>query len=317
MENLRRALGGGPRLWVKREDCSGLALGGNKVRKLDTMLGSALTDGVDTLITSGAIQSNHARQTAAAAARLGIDCHLVLSELVARSDELYRKGGNRLLDDLLGATVHEIGDGDRDEVTAEVASRLRSEGRHPAVIPLGGSSDLGAASYVGAVEEWVEQGAPHSMAVDHVYVAASTAGTLAGIANGAARLEPGATVHGIAVSDDADFIETAARRLSDAVDDVLAEHDHEPVGRLDHLVVDGSQIGPGYGQPTDAMIEAVSLFARHEGLLLDPVYSGKAAAALVADIRSGAIDGGNVLFVHTGGAPGIFAYGQSISLSSG
>lgn len=311
-DRVREALGDGcPELWVKREDCSGLALGGNKVRKLDVLLGDALRQGAGRVLTYGALQSNHARQTAAACARLGLGCELVLTRLVDRGDGLYDRNGNRLLDDLLGATVTVLDDPSEVAGAVEAArERAAAAGEVLTEIPPGGTSPLGALGYVAAVEEWTAQSRAAGVRFDHVVVASSTGGTQAGILTGLKRTgAPATQVHGVAVYADAG---TTAAAVAALLPPAAAELGMAPVPAEAVHVAD-EWLGGGYGVPTPAMREAVALFARTEGLLLDPVYSGKAGAALVGMIRSGSFAAGaKVLFVHTGGVPALFAYGDEV-----
>ncbi len=297
-ERLSAALGG-PEIWIKRDDCTGLAIGGNKTRKLEFLLGRALAEGHGTVVTFGAVQSNHARQTAAACARLGLRCELLLSRSVPRDDALYETSGNVLLDHLLGANVR-IVDGIDETVKA-----LEEIG--PAcVIPPGGSNATGALGYVGAALELAGQlaapGGPGR--VDRVVAATSTAGTSAGLVVGLAHAGLPARVEAICVYEPADVTSATLEALVEETADLVGMA--RPTG--DHRVRD-DWFGAGYGLPTAAMTEAVRLFARTEGLLLDPVYSGKAAAGLVGMVRAGEIGADEtVVFWHTGGSPGLFVY---------
>jgi D-cysteine desulfhydrase family pyridoxal phosphate-dependent enzyme len=312
---LRDALGGPdrcPDIWIKRDDCSGLGLGGNKVRKLDFLLGQAMADGADVVLTRGALQSNHARQTAAACNRLGIGCELVLTTMVDRHDPLYESSGNVLVNQLLGATVHVV-------PTAEAAMALLAE-RYDALtaaglgvfdIPFGGSDPLGTLGYVAATEEWAGQAARVGLGfgVDRVIMACSTGGTYAGTLVGVKRSGLKAHVTGICVYADAATTEAVIKPLLIGAAEMLG------IGAPPDALIDVTDefLGDGYGIPTSGMTEALALFARTEGLILDPVYSGKAAAGLIALIRRGDIPPSErVLFIHTGGSPGLFAYGPEV-----
>ncbi|MEO5878136.1 MAG: D-cysteine desulfhydrase family protein [Streptosporangiaceae bacterium] len=279
---------GGPRILVKRDDCSGLALGGNKTRKLEFLLGQALAEGHRTVVTFGAVQSNHARQTAAACARLGLRCELILSRSVPRTDELYETSGNVLLDRLLGAGVHIV---DGLEETLAVLERIG-----PAyVIPPGGSNAIGAVGYVVAAQELTE-------APDRIVLGCSTAGTAAGLVVGSP-----ARVEAICVYERAGETGATLDRLIGETSELVGS---APLGG--HTVHE-DWLGGGYGIPTPEMTEAVRLFARTEGLLLDPVYTGKAAAGLIGLIRSGRIGPEEtVVFWHTGGGPGLFVYPDAL-----
>ncbi|WP_018655482.1 D-cysteine desulfhydrase family protein [Actinomadura flavalba] len=290
---------GGPDVWIKRDDCTGLAFGGNKTRKLEFLLGRAKAEGHDTIVTFGAVQSNHARQTAAACARLGLRCELVLNRSVPRSDALYETNGNVLLDGLLGANVHLV-DG-LDETVAVL------EEIGPAhVVPTGGSDATGALGYVAAAAEFAAQltapGGPGH--VDRIVVASSTTGTAAGLVLGLAEAGVTAEVEAICVYEPADVTRAALDAL---LADTAALLD-VPVPAGGYRVRD-DWFGPGYGVETPEMAGAVRLFARTEGVLLDPVYSGKAAAALAGLAHAGEVGAGETaVFWHTGGAPGLFVY---------
>ncbi|HEX2313409.1 MAG TPA: D-cysteine desulfhydrase family protein [Thermomonospora sp.] len=294
---------GGLEIWIKRDDCTGLALGGNKTRKLEFLLGRALAEGHDTVVTFGAVQSNHARQTAAACARLGLRCEVLLTRMVPRTDTLYETSGNLLLDGLLGAGVRFVDGPDA------IAAALADIG--PAyVIPTGGSDPTGALGYVNAAHELTAQLTPAHGAsggpgrVDRVVVATSTAGTAAGLCVGLAQAGLGTRVDAVAVYRSVEETTRALDRLVDETAGLLGVP--APAGGRE---VHGDWLGPGYGVATPEMTEAVRMFARTEGVLLDPVYSGKAAAGLAGLVRSGRIGAGEtVVFWHTGGAPGLFVY---------
>lgn len=280
---------GGPRILVKRDDCTGLAFGGNKTRKLEFLLGEAVAQGHTTVVTFGAVQSNHARQTAAACAKLGLRCALVLSRAVPRDDDLYETSGNVLLDRLLGASVHVV-DG-LDETLAVL------EEIGPAyVIPPGGSNAVGALGYLTAASEI------GPLAPDRVVVACSTAATAAGLVVGLDTL-----VEAICVYEPAEKTTAELSRLTGELAELVGQ---PALGRFN---VRDDWFGPGYGVPTPDMTEAVRLFARTEGILLDPVYTGKAAAALVELSRSGEFTSDEtIVFWHTGGAPGLFVYPEDV-----
>jgi L-cysteate sulfo-lyase len=303
--------GGCPPIYIKRDDLMGIGGGGNKLRKLEFLIGEALDQGCDTFITTGARQSNHARLSAAAAARAGLSCELVLTDTVARDDEAYRRNGNVLLDDLFGATVHRRpADVDALAVAQERAVQLSAKGRRPYVVGSGGSSPLGCLGYAVCAEEIMAQELELGLCFGRIIVPNGSSGTHAGLAAGmkAAGQESGRiesfTVLAPIEKARAVTTELAARTLA-LINPAIAF-----VGG-DIVVTDG-QLGEGYGVPTDAMFEAVQLVARSEGLLLDPVYSGKAFAGLIAAIRKDAWQNEEpVLFVMTGGLPGLFAYEQA------
>lgn len=311
LDNLSKLLGG-PRLWIKRDDCTGLALGGNKTRKLEFLLGAALAEGADTLITQGAVQSNHVRQTAAAAARCGLACEIVLEERVAHADAEYREGGNVLLDRLLGAHLRTVPAGtDMDAAMEAVADELSGKGRRPYVIPGGGSNPVGALGYAAVAFEIEAQANERDLRLDAIVHATGSSGTQAGLVAGLVGHGNATPVLGICVSRQADVQEKQVRRLAAAT----AEHLGIPGAfPADRVAASSDYVGQGYGVPTEGMIEAVGLLARHEGVLLDPVYSGKAMAGLIDLVRKGHWKAGrNVLFIHTGGTPGLFAYRTALA----
>ncbi len=306
LERLSKHLGG-PSLWVKRDDCTGLALGGNKVRKLEYLLAEAVADGADTVITVGGVQSNHARQTAAAAARLGLRCELVLPRLVDRNDPLYEANGNLLLDRLLGAHVHVVDDTEAATTrVVELLEEATARGGRAAFFPSGGSTATGALGYVRAAHELLAQCAEQRLEPKRIVVATSTGGTLAGLLTGLAIAGSAIDVSGVAVYDDAGATRERTRQLC-AETALLCE---ATAPGDDRIQIIGDQLGPAYGQPTDGMREALALCAQLEGLLLDPVYSGKAMAGLVDLVRRGELGRSDAaVFWHTGGAPALFAYG--------
>jgi len=299
MSRLRAALGGGPRLLVKRDDALPFGFGGNKVRKLDLVSARARADGADTLLTVGGVQSNHARATAAAAARLGLRCLLVLSG--ARPD---RPTGNALLDGLLGAEIHFVSSREeRAPAMRAAADRLRAQGRHPFEIPLGASTPLGAMAYARAVAELAAQGP----VPDVIVHATSSGGTQAGLLAGIALLGMPTRVLGISADDPSPVLAEIVAGLVSGVDAALGG-----AGRLSAATppadVDDTFVGEGYGIPTAASRQALELAARSEALFLDPTYTAKAMAGLVAYVRSGRFTTDQtVLFWHTGGQVGLFA----------
>ncbi|NEU12265.1 D-cysteine desulfhydrase family protein [Methylobacterium sp. BTF04] len=311
LEALSRHLGpalNGVRLYVKRDDLARFGIGGNKLRKLEFLLGAARAEAADTVITVGAIQSNHARLTAAAAARAGFACELFLTRSVPRIDAAYMRNGNRLLDDIFGATVHELpADADSLALAEARAGVLREQGRGVYVFPSGGSSPVGSLGYAACAAEILAQSAAMDIAFAQVITANGSAGTHAGLAAGfAAAGSPPTLVKSFAVL--ATEADAAAETLQKANATLALLTPGATLTAAD-IVIDGSHRGAGYGIPTDGMLEAVRLMARTEGLLLDPVYSGKAFAGLLQDVRAGHYAPGSaILFVMTGGVPGLFAY---------
>lgn len=299
---------GGPRVLVKRDDLTGLALGGNKARKLEYLCADAMASGSDILVTGGGHQSNHARMTAAAANRLGIDCHLVLG-----GERPPLLTGNLLLDHLLGAEMEFCGGGDYDalERAIEVAAdRLRAEQRRPYAIPIGGASVVGAVAYVAAADELLDQvRATGAGRVDWVVVADGSGGTHAGLLAG---LGGGTGVLGVDVGTRPDLEETVPKLAAGA-----AHAAGRPAPESD-VVVDHDWFGAGYGALTPECIEAMETAARLEGLILDPVYTAKAMAGLIGWARQRRFDADDtVVFWHTGGTPALFAQRYQERLGAG
>ncbi len=293
------ALLGGPRLLVKRDDALSFAFGGNKVRKLALVAAEARARGADTLVTAGGIQSNHARVTAATAARLGFDCVLVVN-----GQPPGRASANALLNALCGATIRYVNAREeRASAIEEEVDRLQRAGRHPYAIPIGASTPLGAAAFVGAIGELMGQG----IAPDVIVHATSSAGTQAGLVAGCALLGLDADVIGVSADDSSEQIGTAVRRLLYGLG-ALLDVDGEWLRRDAEVTVDDRQVGGGYGVATAASQEAIELTARTEGLFLDPTYTAKAMAAVIAGVRERRFNSrSTVLFWHTGGQVGLFA----------
>jgi L-cysteate sulfo-lyase len=298
-----RERGEAPNLWVKRDDCTGLATGGNKTRKLEFLVGDALARGADVLITQGATQSNHARQTAAAAAAVGMRCEIFLETRVDR-DEEYAESGNVLLDRVLGATiVDRLPNGSDMQKAMEVrADELTAQGAVPYVIPGGGSNPIGAMGYVGCAQEL----AAAPVHVDCVVHATGSGGTQAGLVAGMWGGRVDVPVLGVSVRASADEQRAMVHGLASDTLRRLGVDDELP---FEAVEVDDRFVGDGYGVPTDGMRDAIELLARTEGLVLDPVYSGKAMAGLLTLIAEGRFSAeDNVVFVHTGGTAALFGY---------
>jgi D-cysteine desulfhydrase family pyridoxal phosphate-dependent enzyme len=297
----------GVELWVKRDDLTGLALGGNKVRKLEFLMADAMARRADVVITTGGTQSNHARLTAAACRKLGLACHLVLDR--GRHPE----NGNLLLDQLFDAEIEIIEDPDPAAAAArmtDLAAELTREGLHPYVIPRGGSVPMGAAGYFNMVDELSRQLGDLSLAPACVYVATGSCGTHSGVMAGRAFYRQSWAVRGISVSRGRDLQEEKIIHLSGALLELLGAS--QSVQASD-VTVDDRFTGGAYGVPTPETWEAVELLARSEGIVLDPVYTGKAMAGLLGHIRSGHVAQGTiVVFVHTGGAPALFGYASEM-----
>jgi D-cysteine desulfhydrase family pyridoxal phosphate-dependent enzyme len=291
----------GPELWIKRDDQTGLAFGGNKTRKLEYLVADALDHGARMLITRGARQSNHCRQTAAAAAKYGLECILVLT-----GEQASETGGNLLLDRILGAEIVWTEGNDPDSVLESSFERAEQAGRNPALIPYGGSNEIGACAYAFAMRELQMQGETF----DRILFASSSGGTQAGMIAGAAMEGMPVRVTGISVDLDSESLRGRITPLLERIADLI-NLDLDPAAV--EIDVNDNYLGGGYavmGEPERAAIE---LFARLEGVLLDPVYTGRAAAGLIDLIQRGEIQPDErVLFWHTGGTPAIFAYGEEL-----
>ena len=305
---------GGPRLWIKRDDCTGLGGGGNKTRKLEFLMGEALAQGADTIITQGAQQTNHGRQTAAIAAKLGLRCIILLEQRVQTDDPDYRKNGNVLLDKLFGAELREHpAGGDMNAAMEPVAEEVRRAGGRPYCIPGGGSNTVGALGYVNCALELVHQANEQGLVIDHVVHATGSAGTQAGLVCGLEALNSHVPVLGIGVRAPRPRQEENVHKLAQATAEKLGVK-----GGIDRerVVANCDYVGDGYGIPTQGMIEAVKTFARAESILLDPVYSGKWADGLIDLVGKGFFPkAANVVFLHTGGATGLFAYREAFERS--
>lgn len=306
MVRLTEALGG-PQIYVKRDDCTGLGTGGNKTRKLEFLMAEAVASGADTVLTQGAVQSNHCRQTAAAAARLGMKCHLLFENRISDPDTDYSRSGNVLLDGIFGAEVHHYAARtDMTEALESKADEVRAAGGNPYIIPGGGSNATGALGYVNCALELVDQANRQDIKIDHIVHATGSAGTQAGLVAGLKALHAHIPVLGIGVA--------APKEMQEERVFGLAEETAEKIGaggsvaRAD-VVANCDYIGEGYGIPTDGMVDAITLAARLEGLLFDPVYSGKALAGLIDLVKKGHFgEDETLVFLHTGGSVGLFGY---------
>ncbi len=294
----------GPRIFIKRDDLSGLAFGGNKVRKLEFLVGEAIARGADTLVTAGAAQSNHCRQTAAAAARCGLRCDLVLG---GKEPEV--PAGNLLLDKMLGATLHFSEAGRKGETLQAVAASIRASGRRPYVIPYGGSNDVGGVGFAAAMEEVAGQIASLGITVDRILFPSSSGGTHAGLTVGAAMMHFRGRLTGIRIDKDDPQNEPYRTLLPELSGQIAERLNFSGTFHESDFDLNEDYLGEGYGIPGKLEREAISLLARTEGVLLDPVYTGRAMAGLLNLIRRGTIPvSENVLFWHTGGSPALFAY---------
>jgi len=300
---------GGAQIYVKRDDETGLGLGGNKLRKLEFLLGDALAKGADVVLTTGAMQSNHARQTAAACAKLGLDCELILRR-TQRATETYLQNGNVLLDKLFGARLTEIdARSSREAAMAERADALRAEGRKPYCIPVGGSCAIGNLGYALCAEELTTQARVLGIDFSAVLLATGSGGTHGGTVVGLHALASALPVIGIAVESTS--AEQEALAFQQACE--TAALINVPAPPRSAIKVLDDYAGPGYAKPTEAMRQALHLAGSFEGLVLDPVYTGKAFSGVVDLIRRGNFGRDEaVLFINTGGSPGLFAYPKSV-----
>ena len=306
LANLSRHLGG-PEIWIKRDDCTVVATGGNKVRKLEWLVGEAQAQGATHLVTQGAVQSNHVRQTAAVAKRFGMKCTALLEHRIDTNDRDYLNSGNVLLDRLFDTAIeYRPGGADMNAEAEAKGEALRAAGERAYVIPGGGSNRVGALGYVSCAQELMQQVDEMGLRIDRVVTATGSAGTQAGLVVGLEGSNAGVPVLGIGVRLPKDRQEANVHRLAEATADYVGMRGG--IARS-AVVANCDYVGPGYGQPTAGMTEAVLMLARLEGVLLDPVYSGKAMAGLIDLIRKGEIGKGEtVVFLHTGGAVGLFGY---------
>jgi len=310
LSNLSDALGG-PTIYMKRDDLLGLAGGGNKTRKLEFLVADALAQGADTLITCGAVQSNHCRLTLAAAVKEGLKCRLVLEERVAGSYNP-QAAGNNFLFKLLGVEKIKVVPGGSDMMREmqQVAEALASEGRKAYIIPGGGSNPIGATGYVACAEEILNQMFETGLNIDRVVCASGSTGTHAGLITGFFGNNSNIPVIGINVSRQKDVQEKMVYGLVKQTAAHVGINSEIP---RDAVLCFGDYVGPGYSLPTPQMTEAVRMLARLEGILMDPVYTGKAMAGLIDLIRKGFFSKEeNVLFVHTGGSPALYVYMEEI-----
>jgi len=298
---------GGPTLWIKRDDCTGLAGGGNKTRKLEFLMADAIARGADTVITQGATQSNHTRQTAAACARLELECHILLEDRTRFDAAEYRLNGNVLLEQLAGAAIeHRPGGADMNAEMESLAEDLRSQGKRPYIIPGGGSNAIGALGYVNAAMELLQQANDAGLKIDWVVHATGSAGTQAGLVTGMVATNSGVPVLGIGVRAPADVQHANVLKLAR---ETASHLDIKQMPGSDDVKVNCDYIGDGYGIPTKGCLDAIRLLAEVEGILLDPVYSAKGMAGLIDLIASGHFrENENIVFLHTGGAQALHGY---------
>lgn len=303
---------GGPRLWVKRDDATGLGFGGNKLRKLDYVLHDAVSSGADTLVSGGVVQSNSQRQVAAAAAKLGMECHLAVyhGRLSPPTPE-YDASGNAFLNRLFGAHLHDVPwTGDRNAAIRDLGAKLEQQGRRPYVVPYGVSNVLGAIGYATTIAEIGQQAAELGIRPTAIVHCSGSAGTQAGLVVGAAACMPQTRIVGVDIDAEPERVRSDVTRLAREA----AERLDVPFSEL-HVDVVAGHAGPAYGVPHAATVEAIKLAGRLEALPVDPVYSGKGLAGLIALVREGrwrADD--DVIFIHTGGSPALFAYQSALGI---
>ncbi|MFV1877904.1 D-cysteine desulfhydrase [Nioella sp.] len=296
----------GCEIWIKRDDCTGMSTGGNKTRKLEFLMAEAVEMGADMVMTQGATQTNHGRQTAAFAAKLGMGCHILLEDRTGYNNDNYNGNGNVLLDHLHGATTEKFPGGtDMPAEMEKAAEAERAKGKTVYVIPGGGSNPTGALGYVNCAFELVGQANDRGLVIDRLVHATGSSGTQAGLVTGMKAINSGIPVLGIGTrapqAKQEQMVYDLACRTAEklgcpgivAREDVMANTDY---------------VGEGYGLPTESGLEAIRLFAELEGILLDPVYSGKGAAGLIDLARKGKFEGQRIVFLHTGGAVGLFGY---------
>lgn len=301
---------GGPKIYMKRDDNTGLALGGNKTRKLKYIIGDALAKGADTVITAGAIQSNHCRQTAGAAASLGLECHLVLG-----GEEPEQPQGNLLLDKVYGCHIHWTGENRKGEDIPALVAQLKAEGKKPYVIPYGGSNELGAVAFIEAYKELNAQREALKVDFSYIIFASSSGATHAGLMLGNKILQTHSQIVGINIDkgemDKVPFDEHIVSLANSTAQLIAADYQFT----ADDLILNSDYVGDGYGVIGELEKEAIALTAQNEGILLDPVYTGRAMGGLIDMIRTGQIKAtDNVLFWHTGGAPALFAYADDLDI---
>lgn len=305
---------GGPEIWIKRDDCTGLSTGGNKTRKLEFLMAEAELQKADLVMTQGATQSNHARQTAAFSAKLGMQCHLLLEDRTHSNNANYNNNGNVILDHLHGATTEKYPDGlDMNAEMEKVADRFRAEGRNVYTIPGGGSNTTGALGYVNCAFELVSQCNDRNLKVDHIVHATGSAGTQAGLITGLKAMNANIPLLGIGVRAPKEAQETNVYNLACATAEKLG---CEGVVNREDVVANTDYVGEGYGIPTESGLDAIAMFAELEAILLDPVYSAKGAAGFIDLIRKGQFKKGErVVFLHTGGAAALFGYDGAFDFS--
>jgi len=297
----------GPNIYVKRDDCTGLGTGGNKTRKLEFLIADAIEKKADVIITQGAVQSNHARQTAAAAAKVGMKCELIFEKRVTDASVAYMESGNVFLDKLFGANIREVENGsDMNMEMENISSDLKEKGMNPYIIPGGGSNPIGALGYVDCILELISQANSMNVVFDKIIHATGSAGTQAGIVVGVKALNSKIPVLGIGVNANKKKQEEKVFKLACELCDFLGM---PGLVEREDIIANCDYVGDGYGVSTDEMNAAILMLARQEGLLFDPVYSGKGLAGMIDLIKKDQLKKDeNIVFIHTGGSAGLFAY---------
>lgn len=314
LDRLTKELGG-PEIWIKRDDCTGMSTGGNKTRKLEFLMAEAELQGAEMVITQGATQSNHARQTAAFAAKLGMQCHIVLEDRTASNNVNYNNNGNVLLDHLHGATTEKRPSGpDFNALIEDMAEEMRADGKKVYAIPGGGSNPTGALGYVNCAFEILSQVNSSGMKIDHIVTATGSAGTQAGLIVGLKAMNAQIPLLGIGVraskAKQEENVFNLARKTAEKLGCLGVVERHDVVANTDY-------VGEGYGIPTESGLEAIKMFAELEAILLDPVYSAKGAAGFIDLIRKGHFKKGErVVFLHTGGSVALFGYDAAFDFSN-
>ncbi|MDV9033042.1 D-cysteine desulfhydrase [Pseudomonas sp. RAC1] len=309
LPNLTRSLGG-PNIFIKRDDCSGFATGGNKGRKLEYLVADAIAKGATHLLTTGAVQSNHVRQTAAAAAKMGLRCLALLEDKVDVPTDAYQHNGNRLLTDIFGSEVKTYPAGtNMAEVVQQQVSILQMRGFVPYVVPMGGSTAVGNLGYVSCAEELMAQAKEQGFDIDHLVVTTGSGGTHAGLLAGLLALKSKTRLTGISImgthQGQTDLVK---RQTAETLELIGAGDSYDPGA----VRVEDGYVGASYGIPTDAGLAAISRLAREEAILLDPVYTGKAMSGLIDLVEQGRFaKSDNIVFLHTGGYVGLFAYADT------
>ncbi|MEM5518933.1 D-cysteine desulfhydrase [Henriciella sp. AS95] len=313
MDRLTKELGG-PEIWIKRDDCTGLSTGGNKTRKLEFLMAEAELQGAEMVMTQGATQSNHARQTAAFAAKLGMGCHILLEDRTGSNNDNYNHNGNVLLDHLHGATTEKrAGGGDMNAEMEALADQMRADGKKVYTIPGGGSNPTGALGYVNCAFEMLAQANNGNLRLDHIVHATGSAGTQAGLIVGLKAMNAQIPLLGIGVRAPKAKQEENVYNLACATAEKLG---CAGIVKREDVVANTDYVGDGYGIPTESGIEAIQMFAELESILLDPVYSAKGAAGFIDLIRKGHFKKGErVVFLHTGGSAALFGYDSAFDFS--